>query len=67
MRAGDGLPFAQGNFVSLTAPRPIHPSTVPAQHDQNEALLVLLVFDASVETRNALQGSKVNVYLRLFG
>ena len=67
MRVGGRLPFAQRNFVSLTAPRPIHPSTVPAHHDQNKVLLFLLVFDASMETRNALQRPEVNVYLCLFG
>jgi len=65
--AGEELPLAQGNFVSLTAPHPVHPSTVPAQHDQHEALLFLLVFDTGVEARDALQGPEVNVHLCLFG
>ena len=66
MSRGENLPLAQGNFVSLTAPRPVHPSTVPAQHYKNKALLFLLIFDASMETRNALKRTQVNVHLSLF-
>jgi hypothetical protein len=60
-------PFSQENFISLAAPDPIHPRTVPAQHNENKAFLILLIFDASMETRNALKRSKVDVHLRLFG
>lgn len=54
VKIGGEIPFAQGNFVTLTTPSPIHPSTVSAQHDKNKPFLPLLVFDAGMETRNAL-------------
>ena len=50
VKTGGDIPLAQGNFVSLTTPGPIHPSTVPAQYGENKAFLLLLVFDAGVET-----------------
>ena len=60
-----GIPLAQGNFVSLTAPSPIYPGPVPTQHGKNKPFLFLLVFDASMEARNALKRTEVNVHLGL--
>jgi hypothetical protein len=65
VKIGVEIPFAQGNFVTLTTPSPIHPSTVPPQHDKNKAFIFLLVFYAGMETRNALKRPEVNVHLGL--
>jgi len=65
VKTGGEIPLAQRNFVSLTTPSSIHPSTVPAQDDKNESFLFLFVFDTGMEARNALKRTEVNVHLGL--
>src|SRR5258707_14062140 len=67
VKTGGGIPFAQGNLITLTTPSPIHPSTVPAQYNKDKPLLFLFVPDAGMETRTALRRSELNVDLRRIG
>ena len=62
-RGEENAPFVERCSLPWLDPYTIHPSTVPAVHDQNPAFFSFIILNIGVQSRNALERTKVYVDL----
>ena len=60
---GEDVPVAQGHPAACSRPDSVDPSTVSAYYDQNEPLLLFVIFDPGVKSRDTLEWAQVDIDL----